>query len=395
MMIMSHSLQIILTCFLLITITTSLSPQGFTVDLIQRRYNSSSPKHFGKDDDSSSSPYVDTIFDTAAYLMKLQIGTPPFEIEAVIDTGSNVVWSQCLPCISCYDQLNPIFDPSKSSTFKENKCHGGEPCPYEIVYADQTYSVGIYGTDTITMQSSSGQPFVLPEATIGCGHNNSGFRPTVSGIIGLDWGSSSLINQMGDRFLGIFSYCFSGKGTSKMNFGGNAIVSGDGTMSTNMFRKGKSDFYYLNLDAVSVGENRVDTLGTPFYSVDGNIFIDSGTTFTYFPESYCNKVKDAITSVVKAERSNFAEDMLCYNADSIDVFPRIAMHFAGGVDLVLENYNIYIDVEEGVYCVTIMCSGPGGEAVFGNRAQNNFLVGYDTSSELVSFKPTNCSALWN
>lgn len=250
------SLQIIITCFLF-TATTASSPNGFTADLIHRRSNI----------EVGSSPYADTVFENSTYLMKLQIGTPPFEIEAILDTGSDLFWTQCLPCLHCYDQQAPIFDPSKSSTFKEKRCNG-HSCPYEVFYGDGSYSTGTYATETVTIHSTSEEPFVMAETIIGCGRKNSGFRgnyPSASGIVGLDWVSSSLVSQMGEDSLGLLSYCLAGKGTSKINFGGNAIVAGDGTVSANMFLKTEEPgLFYLNLDAVSVGENRVETLGHHF-----------------------------------------------------------------------------------------------------------------------------------
>ena len=253
----------------------------------------------------------------------------------------------------------------------------------------------VRATETVTFQSTSGQPFVMAQTTIGCGHNNSvTLSPAASGIIGLDRGASSLISQMSQNFFSFFSYCFSCKETSKINFGSNAVVSGDGTVSTTMFRNTeKPNFYYLNLDAISVGENRVETMGTPLYSLEGNIIIDSGTTYTYLPDSFCSKVKDAVDSVVKVERATFSGDMLCYNTADIDIFPVITMHFSGGADLVLDKYNMYDNTGDN-YCLAISCVGPTEDAVFGNRAQNNWLIGYDTSSELVSFKSTDCSALY-
>ncbi|ESQ51327.1 hypothetical protein EUTSA_v10017857mg [Eutrema salsugineum] len=395
-MTMALFIQLI-TSLLLITTTATSSPRGFTIDLIQRRSKSFSSRHSNTNELDGGSPYADTVFDTNAYLIKLQMGTPPVEIEAVLETGSELIWTQCMPCLNCYNQQGPIFDPSKSSTYKEKRCgKHGHACPYEMNYGGGGYSQGNYAKETVTLLSTSGQPFVMNETTIGCAHNSSGFHTTASGIVGLDWGPSSLISQMGENFLGLFSYCFSGKGTSKINFGGNAIVAGDGTVATNMFsNKEQPQYYYLNLDAISVGENRVETLGTSFHSLEGNIVIDSGTTYTYLPNTYCNLVKDSVDkALLNVERAPFSGGMLCYKTDDIEVFPVMTMHFSGGADLKMDKYNMFMG-NGGVYCLAIVCNDPTQQAIFGNRAQNNWLVGYDTSSQLVSFKSTDCSALWS
>ncbi|CAN7052295.1 unnamed protein product [Brassica oleracea var. botrytis] len=401
MMSMALSIQII-TVLLFITVVTvsSSSPGGFTMDLIHRRSNSSSTGRSNTYDQLRSSPYADIIYDTTSggeYLMKLQIGTPPVEFEALIDTGSSVIWTQCLPCLNCYDQRNPIFDPSKSSTYQDLRCNNkaDHSCVYDLVYGDQSYSIGSFATETVTIKSTSGQSYVMPETIIGCSHNSSMLGRSFSGMVGLNLGRSSLVSQMGKHMQGAISYCFSPEGTSKIHFGSNAIVSGEGTVSTTMFMKKENHvFYYLNLDAVSVEETRIETLGTPFHAVDGNIIIDSGTTFTYLPASYYSLVREAVEKVVTAERVTYQDDdSLCYKTDTMDIFPVITMHFSGGADLVLGKNNTYMDYGEGAICLIIIC-GPAapnfGEAIFGNIAQNNFLVGYDLSSRLVSFKPTDC-----
>ncbi|CAH8361243.1 unnamed protein product [Eruca vesicaria subsp. sativa] len=402
MMSMVLSLQII-TAFFFITATVSSSdssqPGGFTMDLIQHRSksNSSSFRRSNIDNQLRATPYADVAFDTYEYLMKLQIGTPPVEIEAILDTGSEVVWTQCLPCINCFNQSSPIFDPSKSSTYKKIRCTTpDQSCDYDVVYGDKSYSIGSFVSETVSIKSTSGQSYVMPETIIGCSHNNSAFKTSGSGIVGLNWKPLSLISQMGKHMLGAISYCFSPEGTSNINFGSNAIVSGEGTVTTPMFKKKEGPgLYYLNLDAVSVEKTRIETLGTPFHASDGNIVIDSGSTLTTLPASYCSLVREAVEKFVEAERVTSKDGTLCYKTNTMDVFPVITMHFTGGADLVLGKTNTYMAVNGGDICLAIICGPtiplPGGvDAIFGNRAQNNFLVGYDDSSRLFSFKPTDC-----
>ncbi|KAE9594006.1 putative nepenthesin [Lupinus albus] len=50
--------------------------------------------------------------------MKFSIGTPKFDVMAEADTGSDLIWMQCQPCKKCYKQTEPVFDPSKSKTYK-------------------------------------------------------------------------------------------------------------------------------------------------------------------------------------------------------------------------------------------------------------------------------------
>ncbi|XP_010523129.1 PREDICTED: aspartic proteinase CDR1-like [Tarenaya hassleriana] len=356
------------------------------------------------------SPYSDAVSSyLGGYLMKIKIGTPPVEIMGFADTGSGLIWTQCLPCARCFPQDYHKFNPLASSTYQDlpcgsrqcktinraTNCHGDKNsvCPYTIVYGDKTFSIGTVGFDTFTLGLTSGTHFSLIGTLFGCGRNNTSIESgDMTGIIGLDWGPFSLISQMGDRIQGLFSYCLGAK-TSKINFGANAIVSGRGTMSTLLYRKKFSpNFYYLNLEAVSVDDAWVETSGTSMGSKDGNIVIDSGTTYLMLAEDYFQRVKEAVTAAMRAKGAN-PQDKNCYSPCNLEDFPVITMHFAGA-DLVLGRSNTYYNVDDGVVCLKIAPT-PGHPPIFGYEAQSNFLIGYDTVSRIISFKPTNCSSVWH
>ena len=77
----------------------------------------------------------------------------------------------------------------------------------------------------------------IPKIVFGCGHNNDGtFGEARSGIIGLGGGPLSLVSQLNKSIGGKFSYCLvltkNSNVTSKINFGSNGLVSGNGVVST-------------------------------------------------------------------------------------------------------------------------------------------------------------------
>jgi hypothetical protein len=79
--------------------------------------------HFNKKMSSSKNNYVSTLTpDDGTYLMSYSIGTPPLKIYSMIDTASDLVWLQCKPYNICYNQTSPIFNPSKSSSYKMISC---------------------------------------------------------------------------------------------------------------------------------------------------------------------------------------------------------------------------------------------------------------------------------
>lgn len=59
------------------------------------------------------------------YLTQIGLGTPPQRFTAIVDTGSDLLWTQCLPCTSCYPQSGNAFNPSLSSTYQALNCGNG------------------------------------------------------------------------------------------------------------------------------------------------------------------------------------------------------------------------------------------------------------------------------
>lgn len=57
------------------------------------------------------------------YFIRVSVGTPPKSMYLVLDTGSDILWLQCAPCINCYHQTDAVFDPSRSSTYSSLGCN--------------------------------------------------------------------------------------------------------------------------------------------------------------------------------------------------------------------------------------------------------------------------------
>ncbi|KAI4332304.1 hypothetical protein L6164_017226 [Bauhinia variegata] len=358
----------------------------------------------------------DVTVNEGEYLMRYSVGTPPFQVLGIADTGSDLVWLQCSPCTKCYNQIDPLFDPSKSKTYanvpcdspqcqnlEESSCSSNDQnptCQYSINYGDHSFSHGNLALETLTLESTSGNPISFPRTVIGCGHSNDGtFNDKGSGIVGLGSGSVSLVSQLGSSIGGKFSYCLvpiftNSNISSKLSFGDNAIVSGPGTVSTPIVPRDTDTFYYLTLEAISVGENRIEFGGLSNEgAAKGNIVIDSGTTVTILPDEFYSRLESAVGNLVQLERVEDPQEFLslCYRAKLEEMeIPIITAHFMGA-DIKLTAVNSFIEVTEEVTCFAFRSIQNG--AVFGNLAQVNFHVGYDLEKKTVSFKPEDCTKL--
>ncbi|XP_049362325.1 aspartic proteinase CDR1-like [Solanum verrucosum] len=368
----------------------------------------------------------------AEYLMKISIGTPPRETFAIADTGSDLTWIQCKPCTECFDQIFPLFNPRKSSTYKIIGCHSkqceavGETvcvrknvCQYEMHYGDNSYSVGDIASETFTFASTTSKTnkkvdnISIPQVIFGCGHDNGGtFNNFTAGIVGLGGSKVSFIKQLDKQIKGKFSYClipmdlslpfsFDPNITSKINFGPKAVVSGPNVLTTPIIRKYPDTFYYLNLKSVSVGGKKLkyfkssQLMSSSTAAADkdlGNIIIDSGTTLTIVPEEFYKKLESTLVEKIKGKRKKDPSDYfpLCYETKSVVNFPKIVFHFTDA-DVELLPMSTFAEVDENLTCLLIVNGGVDGLAIYGNLAQMNFLVGYDLVNHKLSFLPTDCT----
>ncbi|KAF3332556.1 aspartic proteinase nepenthesin-1-like isoform X1 [Carex littledalei] len=85
------------------------------------------------------------------YYMDLAIGTPPLQYSAIVDTGSDLIWTQCTPCRKCVSQPTPIYNPSNSSTVSSIACNSTlyqylcsveYPPPFCLCSYNYTYGTG-------------------------------------------------------------------------------------------------------------------------------------------------------------------------------------------------------------------------------------------------------------
>ncbi|XAR57631.1 Nepenthesin [Bertholletia excelsa] len=333
---------------------------------------------------------------------------------AIADTGSDITWTQCKPCINCYPQDAPLFDPKKSSTYRDLSCESqpcqesGFPscthsnaCQYQITYGDHSYSIGLLAQETFTFESTSGRPVLLPKLVFGCGQQNQGtFNESSSGIVGLGGGSLSLVSQLKDSINGKFSYCLvnplsSGRDlTSDIFFGDRAVVSGPGVVSTPIIKNSPDTFYYLTLESISVGNKTFPTSkkspsSSEKAAEEGNIIIDSGTTLTLLPGDLYQDLESELRQAIKANPKPDPSGLLslCYDGNANFTVPPIRVQFTGA-ELELGAESTFVS-QGDLVCLAMVPSRD--LAIFGNLSQMNFLIGYDLENNKLSFKPTDCS----
>ncbi|KAG4171285.1 hypothetical protein ERO13_A12G200100v2 [Gossypium hirsutum] len=426
---------ICLTQWLLVFPVAKTIPNGFSVDLIHRdsplsplyspletpfvrfynAYNRSISRINRFRPSYSEAVWSDIMASGGEYFMNISIGTPPVLVLGIADTGSDLTWVQCKPCEECYRQKPPLFDPMKSSTYKSVQCGSGpcnaldssdrvcdqeqNTCKYSYSYGDRSFTRGNVALEKFTIGAANStridSPVSFPNLVFGCGHKNGGtFDDVGSGIIGLGGGPLSLVKQLSKSIHGKFSYCLqapdSAAKSSKLIFG-TATDSNVVSTSTPLVDRDPSTYYYVTLEAISVGDKKLayGRGSASSATEEGNIIIDSGTTLTFLESEFYNSLESALEEAIEAKRVSDPKGLLspCFEADKDMDLPIITFHFSGA-DVKLQPWNTFAQVQDHMVCFTIVPSND--IAIFGNLSQMDFLVSYDLEERSVSFTPTDC-----
>jgi len=347
------------------------------------------------------------------YLMELSIGTPPISYPAVLDTGSDLIWTQCEPCSQCYKQPTPIFDPKNSSTFSKLSCSSNlcnalpsptcsnNGCNYVYSYGDYSMTQGILGSETFTFGDDKKNQVSVKNIGFGCGEDNEGQGfEQASGLVGLGRGPLSLVSQLKEQK---FSYCLTSMDDTKQSvllLGSLPNVNATKQVTTPLITNPlQPSFYYISLEGISVGDTKLSIEQSTFEVSDdgsGGVIIDSGTTITYIEENAFDSLKKEFTSQTKlpVDKSGSTGLDVCFSLPSgkteVEI-PKLIFHFKGGdLELPGENYMI-ADSSLGVACLAMGASN--GMSIFGNIQQQNILVNHDLQKETITFIPTQCNKL--
>ncbi|CAN1165401.1 Aspartic proteinase CDR1 [Linum perenne] len=322
------------------------------------------------------------------FYVNFSIGDPPVPQLALLDTGSGLLWLRCPPC--------------KPYCWLSRKNY----CSYKAEYAGGQTSQGVFATEQLTFRTSDGGTATVPKLLFGCSTLETGYNdldPRVNGILGLGtWtpgmprGAKSLVTQLGAKF----SYCV-GR-LSDVTYSHNHLSFGDavdlaGDQTPFYLRDGT---YFLQLLNISFGGQILDIKFDLFrlMSIRKGVVIDSGTElFFLYTAAY-----DVVKAVVKNLASQILVEVepaikpfeLCYRG-SVDReakgFPMLGLHFVGGAELIMDNFGMFLQVRQGIFCLAIVRSEM--VTVIGMMAQQGYNVGYDLNGLNVYFQNIDCQLL--
>ncbi|CAL5190548.1 unnamed protein product [Lathyrus oleraceus] len=363
------------------------------------------------------------------YFMDVFIGTPPKHYSLILDTGSDLNWIQCVPCIACFEQTGPYYDPKESSSFENITCHDprcklvsspdpprpckdeNQTCPYFYWYGDSSNTTGDFASETFTVNlttSEGNSEFKHVENVMfGCGHWNRGLFHGAAGLLGLGRGPLSFASQLRSIYGHSFSYCLVDRNSdssvsSKLIFGEDKELLSHPNLNFTSFVGGEENsvdtFYYVGIKSVMVdGEALSIPEETWRLSEEGSggTIIDSGTTLTYFAEPAYEIIKEAFMKKIKGYEivEGFPPLKPCYNVSGIEKMelPDFGILFSDGAmwDFPVENY--FIQIDSDVVCLAILGTPRSALSIIGNYQQQNFHILYDMKKSRLGYAPMKCA----
>jgi hypothetical protein len=368
------------------------------------------------------------------YVAEFLIGDPPQRTVAIVESGSNLVWTQCSACSPyCFDQTLPRYNLSASRTAALVSCNdsacalgksqtqctrGGRSCKVVTGYTGTGHITGVLATELFTFGSESAT------LAFGCVAVKRLASPDylrgASGYIGLGRGGLSLHSQLGASR---FSYCFTPYFLDTVNashlfVGPAAGLVADAPATSVPFVKSPSDYpynmlYYLPLDGISVGGARLDVPAAAFELREveagswAGTLIHSDLPFMWLVDVAYQALKTELVRQLGASLVPLPVnrqddlDLLCVAPEDLSgLVPPMVLHFgdAGDVEIPPENY--WAPLYATAACMMVISSAQpnvtlalNGSTIIGNYMQQNMHLLYDLTEGVLSFQKADCSSM--
>ncbi|KAL1221549.1 Aspartyl protease UND [Cardamine amara subsp. amara] len=364
---------------------------------------------------------VQQAIKTSMFFVNFSVGQPPVPQFTIMDTGSSLLWIQCLSCKHCSSKhtIPPIFNPALSSTFVEYSCNDpfcrhaptgrcgySSECLYEQVYINGAGSKGVLAKEQLTFTTPNGNTVVTRPVAFGCGYENGEqLDSIVTGVLGLGAKPTSVAIQLGSKF----SYCIGD--LANKNYAYNQLVLGEDAdiLGDPTPIETETGVYYMNLEGISVGNTQLNIEPVVFRrkGPKTGVILDSGTVFTWLADIAYRELYDEIKSLLDPQLERFwFRDFLCYHgriSEELIGFPVVTFRFEGGAELAMEAASMFYplkdsDIYHNVFCMSVRPTTEHGVqykdfTAIGLMAQQYYNIAYDLKEKNVYLQRIDCVLL--
>lgn len=352
----------------------------------------------------------------------IDIGTPSVSFLVALDAGSDLLWVPC-DCLQCaplssasyaaasLDRNLNQYIPSSSTTSRPLPCNhqlcnskstcvsSTQACTYTVNYlSENTSTSGVLVEDILHLSaiSSDGSTSSLrKQAIIGCGQKQSGgYLDGVApdGLMGLGFGDKSLPSLLAkDKLVhDSFSMCFGDDDTGSILFGDKGSAGQQYTPFVSS--DGKYETYMVEVDATCIGNSCLKE--TSFKAL-----IDSGTSFTFLPNSIYESVVLEFDKLVDEKQLNFEGSpwKYCYASRSHQSpkIPSVKLKFTSSSSFVVHApiILVYDDLRgDDAFCLAIQ-PVEGDVGIIGQNFMTGYRIVFDRETLMLGWSRSTCHDL--
>ncbi|KAK4398229.1 putative aspartic protease [Sesamum angolense] len=382
--------------------------EGFSLRLTRRDLPDSNSFHQKLESTDHVPDVIRPRITRADYIFTVDagIGTPSSQKPFIFDLGSDLIWTQCTPCIHCFQQNYPLFDPKRSRTYR--KLPRNHPLTkwtasfarykngaftFNIAYGSGQSSTGILSIETFSFPSHRRGPEIIPGVVFGCANNQQGyFSSMVTGIMGMNRSPVSMIGQMGLSSARRFSYCLppvnSPVKTTRLRFGGDIKKTEDSQETR--FLNTRDYSYRVKLLGISVAGRRLDL---PKRSFPKGCTLDTGCALSRIETRVYSEVERVLIqhfnrfNLTRLPPGSISRGDLCYSPRPGFInYPNMTFHFQGA-DYGIGPKNLFLFLDNR-FCLAMFRDKI---TILGAYQQQDVRFVYDNGNQKVLFREEDCS----
>ncbi|KAG9446441.1 hypothetical protein H6P81_012569 [Aristolochia fimbriata] len=364
--------------------------------------------------------------EAGLYFGEIGLGTPSKKYYVQVDTGSDILWVNCIQCKRCPTKSDlgvelTLYDPNSSKSGKLVTCdqpfcsshnRDGIPtctpdmlCQYDVTYGDGSTTAGYFVKDVLHYNQASGNLQTTEgngSVIFGCGAQQSGDLGTsgeaVDGILGFGQSNSSVISQLASagKIKKVFGHCLDSVNGGGIFAIGNIVRPKVKTTPMVPYQ----DHYNVIMKAIEVGGTVLRLPSDIFDTGDrSGTIIDSGTTLAYLPETVFTPLINTIMSSQPAINLHAVQEFQCFKfTGSVDDgFPSVTLHFDSDLSLTVYPHEYFFQIGDDAWCIGWQNSGMQSKdgkdvTLLGDLVLSNKLVVYDLENQTIGWTEYNCSS---
>ncbi|CAN4113339.1 unnamed protein product [Withania somnifera] len=364
------------------------------------------------------------------YVASFTLGYQKIKSFLIIDTGSDLTWWQCGPCVpnGCYEQVNdPLYVEIDNHSFGRINCTAepqycdtsrrnficdprerGDTCSYDYTYEDGGRTKGWLASDTITFDLDGVFTWII----FGCGKDQTSGTPfdgAYSGLVGLgrrvmQGRGYSLPSQFGADIMAICLPTIASTEPSTITFFETPFTT---EISAGLVPNSRFPFfYYVNFYKIFINDQEVPF--DPSYwnfrdDLSGGCMVDTGTTISRFPRVYYNLFRDIFRQQVRDfpryEGPLSGPYDTCYTVADLSqepIFPVVKMYFGTQNPnnlLLLSQHRVVVPTGAGNGIATLCLAflpWDESDAIIGSYQLQGIGLTFDTAANTLSFNLDAC-----